>query len=202
MPSVLIGTPAYGGLVTVPYLKSLMEIRDSFDDVDFLVTSGESHITRGRNNIVTTFLATNFDTLAFIDADIQISVADFGKLKAMQGVRGAAVACKTPDRSERLSIYPVLSRSEMPAEPFTVEFLGSAVLFIPRSVFVQLQEWSDPYDDPIVGQSYTYFWDGVVGNDWLSEDYGFCSTCRQAGIEIWCEPTVQVSHYGTMDWRF
>lgn len=205
--SVLIGTPAYGGMLTVPWYQSVDEIRNELYGVDVLVTAGESHVTRARNNIVATFLTkTDYKTLFFLDADIAISASDFRRIAILDGVRGAAVACKTPDQSEALSIWangerPI--RAQMPPEPFPVDFLGSAVLAIDRDVFERLRESENvqEYTDPIVGQAWDFFRDGVAGDVWLSEDYGFCELCRACDVPIVCDPAVIVNHYGTAAWR-
>ncbi len=174
--------------------------------MDFLVTEGESHVTRARNNLVATFLnQTDAKTLVFIDADIEMQAEDFFALLDMSGVRGAAVACKTPDRSEVLSIWvdgERPKRAEMPAEPFSVDFLGSAVLAIDRDVFERLKPHVAAYDDPIVGPGHAFFWDGVVDGNFETEDHGFCITCREHGIPITCAPTIIVRHFGAAFWQF
>jgi hypothetical protein len=30
----------------------------------------------------------------------------------------------------------------------------------------------------------------------VSEDIGFCEKAKDAGFDIWCDPTVEVKHYG------
>jgi len=74
-PTVMIGTPAYGGAMFMEYVDSLIK------NIRFLDTKGiiprwhfmnkEALITRGRNEIVRYFMdETHDDYLMFIDADI------------------------------------------------------------------------------------------------------------------------------------
>lgn len=206
--TALVCTPCYGGMLTVGYFRTAFAIKNDprSAGVDFLVTEGESHVTRARNNLVATFLSqTDADTLVFIDADIEMQAADFFALLDYPGVRGAAVACKTPDKSELLSIWvdgKRPTRADMPREPFSVDFLGSAVLAIDRDVFERLRPYVAAYVDPIVGPAYEFFWDGVIGDVWASEDYGFCHTCRELDIPITCLPNIVVRHYGASAWSF
>jgi len=225
--SALICTPAYGGMLTVGYFRSAFNIKNDprSAGVDFLVTEGESHVTRARNNLVATFLnQTDLDTLVFIDADIEMQADDFFDLLSFDslsgsdslsdstllsggGVRGAAVACKTADRSEVLSVWADgrrPSRSDLGTEPRAVDFLGSAVLAIDRTVFERLaaSEAVSSYSDPIVGTAWDFFRDGVSGDDWLSEDYGFCALCASEGVPIVCLPGIKVRHYGLSSWCF
>ena len=69
----MIGTPAYGGNVTTTYMNSYVRALSQMPDYIELVLNtypGDSLITRGRNTMVSQFLATDCDALLFIDADI------------------------------------------------------------------------------------------------------------------------------------
>lgn len=77
---VLVATPCYGGMVSVYYLKSFIDLLTEFNTrgVDHVLQmiSNESLITRARNTIVSNFYRYEdakgkLDYLMFIDADIQ-----------------------------------------------------------------------------------------------------------------------------------
>lgn len=208
--SVLIATPCYGGQLTLGYFRSAIAIADACRtrgiEYDFLVTEGESLVTRARNNLVATFMRTDYQTLAMIDADIEMTGEDFIKLvESTAKVRGAAVNMKRKDYAECLSCFKdgrQVKRDEMPNEPFEVDYLGAAVMFIDRGVFDTLAEAHPErsYQDPIVGKGYALFEQAIVGDTYLSEDYGFCLTVKEHGIPIVCDPSVKVSHYGQGVW--
>jgi len=209
--SVLIATPCYGGNLHVGYFRTALNVLEACTqagiEVNFLVTEGESLVSRARSNLLATYFRTGYDVLAFIDADIEMSGEDFVRLAQLDGVRGAAVACKTRDGSELLSCWkggkPV-RRAEMPQEPFSVDYLGSAVLFMDRTVLEALtRSYPDTrYEDPILGEGWHLFPDGVSDGFFYSEDYGFCRLCREQGIEIVCDPAVRVNHYGAACWSY
>jgi len=208
--SVLVCTPCYGGVLTVGYLRGLFDIQarcaQADIDVNFLVTEGESLVTRARNNLVTTFLATDYDTLAFIDADIEMQGADFVRLARMDGVRGAAVCMKGPPGEELLSCWIAgerVRRADMAPQSFCVDFLGAAVMCIDRQVFEALIESGavEGYSDAGIGPGFDFFPAGPVGDTYLSEDYGFCRLLKAAGIAIYCHPGIQVKHYGPAFWQ-
>ncbi len=196
--------------MTVGFFRSVMGISDICArqkiDCDFLVTEGESNIMRGRNNLVSTFMSTGLRTMAMIDADIEIDAADFIKLLQLGGVRGAAVNTKHPDHAERLSCFKdgkQVKRADMPADPFEVDFLGTAVLFVDRENIETLYEAYPErrYVDPIIGEGRTLF-NEVIIDDWLAtEDYGFCEVLHQNKMPIICHPEVIVTHYGQGAWR-
>jgi hypothetical protein len=77
---LMIGTPCYGGMVTDGYLQSIFSLVNHAQEVGLpvvLVTmSNESLITRGRNEIVNTFLKSDATHLMFIDADISFDPRD------------------------------------------------------------------------------------------------------------------------------
>ena len=208
--SVLIATPCYAGQMHVGYFRSALAIRDICAekqiDCNFLVTEGESNIMRGRNNLLATYINTDYQTLAMIDADIEIDAEDFLKLLALEGVRGAAVNMKRPDHAECLSCFKdgsQMKRKAMPDFPFQVDFLGTAVLFVDRKIIETLNDaYPDKkFTDPICGPGVALF-EEIIIDDWLaSEDYGFCALLHQQKIPIVCEPSVKVNHYGTGVWR-
>lgn len=74
VPHLMVGTPCYGGVVTVKYHSSALAlIRESEKrgiPVEFVHLSNSSLITHARNRLVAIFLANpQFSHLLFIDAD-------------------------------------------------------------------------------------------------------------------------------------
>jgi hypothetical protein len=86
-PSILIGTPCYGGLVTHTYMHSLINLMSHPASrnikLGLWTAANDSLITRSRNSIVSTFLDNPSAThLMFIDADIGFSPEQFHRLVA------------------------------------------------------------------------------------------------------------------------
>jgi hypothetical protein len=74
MPQPFIATPAYGGMLTMPYTTSLVSLMCGMQklglDPTLHLLGNESLITRARNNCVADFLASRCTHLFFIDSDI------------------------------------------------------------------------------------------------------------------------------------
>ncbi len=74
MASLMICTPCYGKVLGEGYLHSVMAtvdlLRSRGHRVEVKTLGNESLITRARNNMVAHFLASGFDKMMFIDADI------------------------------------------------------------------------------------------------------------------------------------
>lgn len=73
--SLMICTPAYGDVVTVPYMRSMLELMKSLraKGVRYMhyTLSTESLVTRARNSCVATFLSQKeYSHMIFIDSDI------------------------------------------------------------------------------------------------------------------------------------
>jgi hypothetical protein len=73
---LVIGTPCYGGVVTLPYMLSMLSLKDVLNAAKIpfrlLTPAHESLITRARNSIANQFLRDERAThLLFIDADIE-----------------------------------------------------------------------------------------------------------------------------------
>ncbi|KKK88416.1 hypothetical protein LCGC14_2743380 [marine sediment metagenome] len=208
--SVLIAVPCYAGQLTTALFRSLLGIADLCAeqqiDLNFLVVEGEAAITRGRSNLAATFLRTDYQTFAMIDADILIEPDDFLKLLRLnKPIRGAAVCLKTCDHSESLNAYKDgkrVKRADMPADPFEVEFLGAAVMLIEREVIEKLSEIESlRYVDPINGPGTHIFAEQIVDKALLSEDFSLCHRAREHGFSVWVHPDVICSHFGPSYWR-
>lgn len=209
--SVLIATPCYGGQLSVPAYRSLTAICQAIPDADLLVTEGESNVNRARNSAAATFHKGDWDTLAFIDADIEMYPQDFVKLLAIDApIRGAAVAMKTQDGSEALSCWVDTNSAHIERYkrgegqvPFECRYLGSAVMLIEREVIEKFYGIPDLlYDDDVLGECADIFRCAVVNRTYLTEDYGFCYWAQRAGFNIVCDPSIIVAHYGQGVWAY
>lgn len=208
--SVLIATPCYGGLMHIGLFRSLIDIAQMCGqagvNLNFLTVGNESAITRGRSNIASTFLRTDYQTLAMIDADIEVSGEDFMRLLRLEKpIRGAAVCMKTRDHTESLSAWKgghQVRRATCPLEPVEVDYLGGAVMLIEREVIERLSEdESLRYEDPINGTGTHIFAEQIVDGALLSEDYSLCYRAREHGFSVWMDPAVIVTHHGMSAWR-
>lgn len=208
--SVFVATPCYAGQLHVAAFRSLFGIAGILGekgiDCQFLVVEGEAAITRGRSNIASAFLKSKCKTLAMIDADILIEAEDFLKLYKMnKPIRGAAVALKTTDHSERLNVVvndKRKTRSQMPDSPFIVQYLGGAVMLVERAVIKKLSSLKKlQYNDEINGPGAHIFQERIVDGTLLTEDFAFCELAKRHGFSTWCDPSIIVSHFGPSFWR-
>jgi hypothetical protein len=165
---LVIGTPCYGGVVTLPYMLSMLALKDVLnrDKTPFrlLTPANDSLITRVRNAVVAEFLRDDRAThLLFIDADIEFQPAMVPRLlgsgldvvcgvypvKGLNLGRVMAQPAGTPPQvAEAASLdYAVKVKPgcRMDAQGFLeVEYAATGFMMIRRDVFARLM---DAYPD-------------------------------------------------------
>lgn len=200
----------------LPYVESLMRLQESALQVglkhDFLFTRNESLITRGRDTSATRFLATDFDYLMFIDADIEFSADDVAKLwnlqadicaglYPMKNIESPLMAWR--DQGKGMELLPVTEEGLM-----EVNLVGTGFLMIHRRVFEKLQELHPDWeyvegrmgDNGGPGACWGFFQDPLEIVDGsrvhLSEDYFFCRRAIEAGFKIIADTSIKLKHWG------
>ncbi|EHJ47276.1 hypothetical protein DFW101_1266 [Solidesulfovibrio carbinoliphilus subsp. oakridgensis] len=161
---LVIGTPCYGGVVALPYMLSMLALKDMLnrERVPFrlLTPAGDSLITRVRNGIANEFLRDPRAThLLFIDADIEFQPQMVTRLLSsgkdvvcgvypVKGLRLDRVmgqpAGTSPAVAEAASLdYAVRVKAgcRMDAAGFLeVEYAATGFMMVRREVLLRLQE--------------------------------------------------------------
>ena len=74
VPSIFVGTPCFGGLVTTGYMMSALKLMQYGEKAGFSINLNllgrDSLVTRARNTLVAQFLTTNDTHMMFVDSDI------------------------------------------------------------------------------------------------------------------------------------
>jgi len=202
--SLLISTPCYGGMCCTAYMISCMRLQEELIKAgvehDFNIGRNESLVTRARNEMASWFMKTEFQAHLWIDADIDFSVEDVGKLwHLIQGGADIAVAAysmKLPDKP--LSAWKdgkLVKLEECPAEPFPVDYAGTGFMMVSRRVYEKLEKASETYEGP-GGRVHAFFMTPVHNDGFESEDYHFCRKAREAGFQIMMDPSIRLGHIG------
>jgi hypothetical protein len=209
--SLLIGTPAYGGMVHVSFLTAMTDLLRAGVPHALVTIGNESLITRARNTLISAFYARpEHSHLLFIDGDVRIEPHDIIRLvQHGKDVVGAAVALKgrKPDGSRIFNIGRALGE-EGPL--VAVERIGTAALLFSRTavdalihdaiadkrVYTPNVFFSGKEGIPSV--HYDVFQTGVLHEEYLSEDYWVCQKLRELGFSIWLDPAIVTHHHGTM----
>ncbi len=204
---IMVGTPAYNGMVHTDYVRSLLSFNMSGISYSFLSLGGESLITRARNTIAAHFHHNkDFTHLLFLDGDVFLDGSDLKKmLAAGRDIIGAPVPLKTYEDGK-----PVFNISGPLGEEGSlaiVERLGTAAMLLSRKAITALVE--DAIEDQRVyganalargiGDSeeiYDIFQVGVKESVYLSEDFWVCYRLRELGYKIYVDLSIRTRHHG------
>lgn len=167
---------------------------------DWNIGRNESLVTRARNEMASWFLKTKFDCHLWIDADIEFSVEDVGKLWSLcqngADIAVGAYSMKLPNKP--LSAWKdgkLVRIEECPKEPFEVDYAGTGFFMIKRKVYEKLAQTAETYEGPD-GKVSAFFMTPVHNDGFESEDYHFCRKVREAGFKIMMDPAIKLGHIG------
>jgi hypothetical protein len=209
-PFLMIGTPAYNGMVHVDFVHSLMSISAAGIPYTLITTGGESLITRARNGILARFHVTPACThLLFLDGDIRISGESVRKLLSHdKDAIGAPVPLKTPPGRDR--VFNIGGIVDAATQPVEVERIGTAAFLLSRNAVSALV--ADAIDHGRVYPAtelargledlpaqYDVFQVGVRDGQYLSEDFWVCRRLKELGIPVHADLSIRVKHYGMHD---
>ena len=209
---VLIGTPAYGGMVHIGYMNSLLEYQRQGLNFSLAAFGNESLITRARNTIISYFYLhrAEFTHLLFLDADIHLPAEGLKALLDFQkDVCGAHVPIKAYRDDGSVRSNATGDMKIIDSGLYQAEFVATAALLLSTSAVTAVVErarnagrvYQNPTEfdqnDKINGVTmYDVFQVGVVDGDYLSEDYWLCNELRAAGFEVYAADVPGITHFG------
>ena len=157
-------------------------------DYSFVIPTKGYNTAENRNYIVAQAFKNNSDYLLLSDDDMLYPPDSLEKLLAhKKDIVGATYSVKQLPPSLVIG-YGEQVKSDEEAQkqtkPFKCEALGGGLLLIKLEVFKKIKP-------PFFG--YEWYDNGMVK---MSNDWWFCKKAREAGIDIWCDPTIQCGHIG------
>jgi hypothetical protein len=211
--SVLIAIPAFDGRWESVTGAALFEVARAGMASNLAKLDGNSHIALARNMIAHSFLKSPFEWLVFIDADIGFTVDDFAILMDYAKDAPPPLDAELEEAATLLSLGEKPKLWETPAL-VSCEYarkidnapparLGLGFARIHRSVFASLDaltlETGEARIDSFMYQGQhvsDYFLSGCVEHRYMTEDTGFFSLCRLAGIHPRVEQRTNLVHVG------
>jgi hypothetical protein len=199
--SILFCTPCYGGMLTAAHFQSCMNLKENLTQVglahDWLIGTNESLVTRARNEMTATFLASGHSHMMWLDADIEFAPEDVAKLWNLDAdIAVGFYAMKRPDMP--LSAWKdgkLVKLEDCPKEPFPVDYAGTGFFMIKRHVIETLARAAESYVGP-KGRTPALYMTPVQDDGFESEDYHFCRKARAAGFTIMGDPSIKLGHWG------
>jgi len=211
--SVMIASPIARD-VTPQYVVSLLKTVNLLNNygvrfgAEFIV--GSSNLPRSRNALVARFLASDYSDLIMIDDDMGWDAGSVIRLLASDkpflaaaGRKKTVVANSDPNAwCAQFIDGASIEHDAMGA--IRVRRVGGAFVKYERSVFERLiaahPEWKiEGHEDMTEAQRAAYhqfFRFDTESHDEIGEDYLFCDRWREAGGEIWVDPSIELTHMG------
>jgi hypothetical protein len=221
---LIIATPAFGGMVTLGYMNSviptMMRLRDEGIHVELYTLGTESLISRGRNTCAMRAINGGFDKLLFIDADI---VFTYEKVKMLLDSEAMIVGGTYPLKAFPIiqNFNPLVAHRDMYGRDrqmsnyaefvhkyadengeVEVMHIPTGFMMIDIRVLAKLSHIVDWYqsfqpETKETAQAFDFFPVRVREHQYESEDWAFCEIARAAGFKIILQTKAVCPHTGT-----
>lgn len=205
MKRVLIGTPSYDGRIDTWFADSLVRtIKESIHrkiQVDIVYPSYDSLIQRARNDLVRIALDGKYDSLFFIDSDIEWEPEwFFSFLERVEPIVGGALVKKSEKEGYTVKITNKELKYSADKKLLDVDAVGTGFLKVDRFALDKLWLMSEPYFHE--GKNNRMVFDIKIENgDLISEDYIMCNKWKSLGYKVWLDPTITCNHNGVKKYK-
>jgi hypothetical protein len=202
---VMVAIPAYTGTIHLGTMRSLftdlLSLQARGDSWTLHDECGNALIADARALIVAQFLASDADTLVFIDSDV---CWEAGALLKLVDYPVDMVAGIYPQRRDPIN-YCVkwdTSKTELIAENGLLQVEGVPAGFMKLSR-KQLESMVEQYPDTEFyvesapdQKAWALFADYRIGKHKMGEDYAFCRRWTDMGGKVWIDPEIKMGHIG------
>lgn len=164
--------------------RLIMRLKD--DDIKFDVAfQGNTLVYHGRDRLAFKAIKEGYSHVLWLDADMIFtdSLLDDLMFCGKDFVTGVYHARRKPHLSCLFKeIYPGVERiEEYPTAPFKVAGCGFGCVLLKTEILSKVKQ----------NEGTCFFPTRELG-----EDLAFCKRAKEAGYEIWCEPSVKCGHIG------
>jgi hypothetical protein len=206
MRSVMILTPAYGGIVTAGFHRSILtstiELLAEGIALESEILENQSLLPLARNTLLNEAYKRKPDDIIWIDTDMVWEPDTLRKLlKHDVDVVGSACRKKIPDNVQ-FNFQLFKDKSFEPDEKGLIEVrrLGTGFLRMSRKAYTHLWENDKKYEVQGVMGSNVFEIGIWQGRELLSEDFIVCEKLIQHGFKIFMDPELTVGHIGTFNY--
>jgi hypothetical protein len=202
----MILTPAYGGIVTAGFHRSLLtstiELLAEGIALESEILENQSLLPLARNTLLNEAYKRKPDDIIWIDTDMVWEPDTLRRLlKHDVDVVGSACRKKIPDNVQ-FNFQLFKEKSFEPDEKGLIEVrrLGTGFLRMSRKAYTHLWENDKKYEVQGVMGSNVFEIGIWQGRELLSEDFIVCEKLIQHGFKIFMDPELTVGHVGTFNY--
>jgi hypothetical protein len=212
--SLFIALPAYDFKVSLKLAVSLARLTQVAPQhgIDIQIGSicGCSVVSRARNLLAQDFIDSNCTDLLFIDSDINFDPDDVFRLLAWASEPNRDIVAGVPRVRSTDPVY-IAKLAYEEDNQITMNSMGlvkaervaTAFMMVKREVFTKLcelhPEWT--YYDVRSERTVPALFDFKLTEEgYIGEDFLFCDRAREAGFEVWIDPTIKLGHMGVQEY--
>lgn len=212
--SVFIALPAYDFKVSLKLAVSLARFAQIAPRHGISLQIGSicgcSVVSRARNLLVRDFLDSECTELLFIDSDINFEPDAILRLMAWGSDPDKGIVA-APPRVRDTNLRYITDLDYDDNGNITMNGMGlvraervaTAFMWVNRNVFTDLigahPEW-EYYDTRADKKLSAVFDFKVTPEGYSGEDFLFCDRAREAGYEVWIDPTITLGHMGVQEY--
>ena len=202
----MILTPAYGGMVTAGFHRSLLtstiELLAEGIALESEILENQSLLPLARNTLLNEAYKRKPDDIIWIDTDMVWEPDTLRQLlKHDVDVVGSACRKKIPDNVQ-FNFQLFKEKSFEPDEKGLIEVrrLGTGFLRMSRKAYTHLWENDKKYEVQGVMGSNVFEIGIWQGRELLSEDFIVCEKLLERGFKVFMDPNLTVGHVGTFNY--
>jgi len=202
----MILTPAYGGMVTAGFHRSLLtstiELLAEGIALESEILENQSLLPLARNTLLNEAYKRKPDDIIWIDTDMVWEPDTLRQLlKHDVDVVGSACRKKIPENVQ-FNFQLFKEKSFEPDEKGLIEVrrLGTGFLRMSRKAYTHLWENDKKYEVQGVMGSNVFEIGIWQGRELLSEDFIVCEKLIERGFKIFMDPNLTVGHIGTFNY--
>jgi hypothetical protein len=202
----MILTPAYGGMVTAGFHRSLLtstiELLAEGIALESEILENQSLLPLARNTLLNEAYKRKPDDIIWIDTDMVWEPDTLRQLlKHDVDVVGSACRKKIPDNVQ-FNFQLFKEKSFEPDEKGLIEVrrLGTGFLRMSRKAYTHLWENDKKYEVQGVMGSNVFEISIWQGRELLSEDFIVCEKLIERGFKVFMDPNLTVGHIGTFNY--
>jgi hypothetical protein len=188
---IAIGLPTAGNVKIETVLSLVMAIQKTKNAHLLLCFYKGTYIHQLRSAILNEAREKKADYLMFVDSDVTFPSDGIQKLLDLnKDIIGGAYNMKSLPKMTTIKIagtdgkkYSAIENFVMPNEPFKCAAIPTGFMLIKLDA---IKDLVNPFN-------YGY---REKDGEFIGEDVYFCEKAQEIGLDIWCDPTIPISHIG------
>jgi GT2 family glycosyltransferase len=180
---ITIGMPTAGECKIETVLALIMEVADLEEyDISLSFVKG-TYLHDLRNKIVAEARENKSEYLMFIDSDVTFIPGSIRKLiEHDKDLVGAPYNMKMYPLTTTIKPLEFVENFSMPKKLFKCAVIPTGFMLLKLDSFKNMPRLFD--------------FDYTDEGDIVGEDVWFCNEARKLGIDVWCDPAIEIGHIG------